>query len=93
MNYYICHKLKTKSWYEYSYSVVGCRIAEGFQLTDKCVCSFLSTLQENVKQILKKYFRNNLKEIYLKNYLHDLVVYNIRKIKISSKMFVTCMNN
>ena len=31
--------------------------------------------------------------MYLRNYLQDMLVNIIREIKISSRMFVICMNN
>ena len=37
---------------------------------------------------LRNYLRNNLKEVYLRNYLQDMLVNDRRQIKISSRIFV-----
>ena len=50
---------------------------------------FLINLATKCKTNLRNYLRNNnLKEIYLRNYLQDMHVNIIRKIKISSRIFV-----
>ena len=51
---------------------------------------FLIKRTAKCKTNLRNTLRNNLQEIYLRNYLQDMLV-NI--IKISRRMFVICMNN
>ena len=47
---------------------------------------------QSYNKVLNK-FKKLFKKIYLRNYLQDMYVNIIKKVKISSKMFVICTNN
>ena len=51
----------------------------------------MHALTTKCKTNLRNYLRNNLEENYLRNYSQDMLVNNI-EIKISSRIFVICMN-